>query len=175
MAMTKEDLIKLGVIEETAVKIIADHTKEIQDEHQKTSAEKLRADNAETNLQTANAKLEGYDPEWKATVATAETKAQKQVDALKFDYAIKNALQGAKAKNTVAVKALLNLDGLKQNGDEIVGLKEQIDKIKTDNDYLFEAEEKRKPFMGSTNGAGTETPTEKDEANAAFRAVFGRE
>lgn len=175
MAITKEDLIKLGVTEEIAMKIVADYTKDIQGEQQKIAAEKLRADNAETSLKTANTKLEGYDPEWKTSVDTAKAEAQKQVEALKFNYALENALTSAKARNATAVKALLNMDGLKQNGDEIVGLKEQLDKIKTDSDYLFEAEQPAKPFTAQATGAGAGAPTIKDEANAAFRAVFGKE
>lgn len=175
MTITKEELEKMGLTPENADKVMGSYTKAISDEQQKMATEKLRADNAVESLKTANAKLEGYDPDWKNTVETANQDAQKKIDDLKFSYAVEGALNTAKAKNTTAVKALLNIDGLKLNGDEVVGLKEQLDKIKTDNDYLFEAEPQKRPFMGSTNGSGSKETNSKDEANAAFRAVFGKE
>jgi hypothetical protein len=60
---------------------------------------------------------------------------------LKFDYALTGALSGAKAKNTKAVKALLNTNDLKLGEDgTLVGLSEQLAKVKSENGYLFEDE-----------------------------------
>ena len=175
MALDKESLEKLGVSAEAVTQILADHQSALQDEQQKTAQEKARADTAENTLSTANKKLEGYDPDWKSAVKNAETKAQQEIETMKFNYALEKALSDSKAKNAVAVKALLNMDGLKQNGNEIVGLKEQLEKLKNDSDYLFESEPDPKPFTASATGSGSQPTTTKDEANAAFRAVFGRE
>ncbi|MCX7714843.1 MAG: phage scaffolding protein [Clostridia bacterium] len=43
------------------------------------------------------------------------------------------------AKNAKAVKALLDMDDLKLNSSEIVGLSQQLEKIKAENDYLFKS------------------------------------
>jgi hypothetical protein len=95
---------------------------------------------------------------------------------LKFDHALDGALSGAKAKNPKAVKALLSSDALKYNEADgsIVGLNEQLEKIKSENDYLFaDAKEPPKIIAGGNNqsvvgdlqleamrkGAGLPTPT----------------
>lgn len=47
------------------------------------------------------------------------------------------ALLGAKAKNTKAVRALLDAESIKLDGDNVLGLTDQLAKIQTDNPYLF--------------------------------------
>ena len=73
-----------------------------------------------------------------------------------------------KAKSAKAVKAFLDMEGLKLNGEEIVGLKEQLEKIKAENGYLFEDETPPPQF---TKGSGY-NPTADGDMNAA-RAVMG--
>lgn len=91
----------------------------------------------EEQLGTANKKLEGYDPEWKAKAEQAAKDAEARVAAVQFDTALDTALTAAKAKNPKTVRALLNMDGLKLSDGQIVGLKEQLEAIQKDNDFLF--------------------------------------
>lgn len=84
--------------------------------------------------------------EWKSKAEKAEIDAQTKINEMKFEFALSRAVAESKAKNTKAVRALLDIDGMKQNGDEIVGLKEQLEKIKAENDYLFGGEETPPPF-----------------------------
>lgn len=172
--MKREFLTSLGLTDEAIInKIMAENGNDIEGVKLKYAD----YDTLKTQLSTANTKLEGYDPEWKKTVEAAQTTAQKQVDALKFDFVLDGALGTAKAKNVKAVKALLNMDGLKLNGEEIVGLKEQLDKIKTDNDYLFDSGEAKPAvkFVGTTPGATINSEDKKAQTNSAFRAAFGKE
>lgn len=63
---------------------------------------------------------------------------EEKINKMQFDYALDNALTKAKCRNNKAVKALLNLDELKYENGEIVGLEGQIQALKGDSDYLFE-------------------------------------
>jgi len=79
--------------------------------------------------------------DWKVKAETAQAEATSQIAALKFDHALDGALSGAKAKNVKAVRALLNTELLKLADDgSVSGLKEQLEKIKSENDYLFESD-----------------------------------
>lgn len=69
---------------------------------------------------------------------TASEKFEKQVADMKFDYALERALAGAKARNVKAVKALIDAEKLKLDGDQITGLSEQLEQIKKDSGYLFD-------------------------------------
>lgn len=99
----------------------------------------------EEQLRAANTKLEGYDPEWKTKAEQAAKDAEARVAAVQFDTALEAALSAAKAKNPKTVKALLNMDGLKLSDGQIIGLKEQLESIQKDNDFLFEGEQQQAP------------------------------
>lgn len=95
----------------------------------------------EEQLGAANTKLAGYDPEWKAKAEQAAKDAEARVAAVQFDTALDAALTAAKAKNPATVKALLKMDGLKLSDGQVIGLKEQLETIQKDNDFLFESDQ----------------------------------
>jgi hypothetical protein len=68
---------------------------------------------------------------------------QAKLDQQSFDFALKDALSGAKAKNPKAVEALLNKDSIKLDGDKLLGLDEQLKTIKESDSYLFDSEEQQ--------------------------------
>ncbi len=65
---------------------------------------------------------------------------QQKLEKQAFEFAIESALRDAKAKNIKAVKANLNVDGLKLSDDKVIGLDEQLTALKESDSYLFEAE-----------------------------------
>lgn len=85
--------------------------------------------------------------------STTAAEYEKKLQQIQYDTAINNALKDSKAKDINLIKALLDNDKLKINGEEVIGLKEQLEVIKKDRDYLFE---KEIPGTGSfkTGGKG---------------------
>ena len=148
--MKKEDLLKLGIDEKTVFQIFAIHGKDL--EKMKTSVSQITTerDALKTQLTEAGATIEGFKklkPEelqaaaddYKAKWEQAQTESAAQLASLKFDHALDSALTSAKAKNPKAVSALLSKDALKFNEADgsIIGLKEKLEAIQKDNDYLF--------------------------------------
>lgn len=174
--MKKEDLVKLGLDEETAKKVADASAEEL-----KGFIPKARFDEVNTekkNLEAAKATLEGQleslknstgDVEaMKKQIETlqAENKAKDEAHAaeikqLKIDTAIASALTEAKAKNVKAVKALLDLENAELLEDgTIKGLADQIKKLQSaeDSKFLFETE-KKQSFKGAKPGeTGKEEP-----------------
>lgn len=72
--------------------------------------------------------------------STTAAEYEKKLQQIQYDTAINNALKDSKAKDINLIKALLDNDKLKINGEEVIGLKEQLEAIKKDRDYLFEKE-----------------------------------
>lgn len=170
--MKTEFLKSLNLSQEVIDKIMAENGKDIAVEQKKAEkviqerdSYKLKAESLETQVNDANTEIQKFKDmdidgikkaadDWKKTAEKAKADADKQISQMKFDYALSAALTGAKAKNTKAVKALLDMDGLKFNDNDgkIVGLDEQLAQIKTDNDYLFESDEPAPEFVKGTNG-----------------------
>lgn len=65
---------------------------------------------------------------------------QSKLDQQAFDFALKDALSGAKAKNPKAVEALLNKEAIKLDGDKLLGLEEQLKNLKESDAYLFDVD-----------------------------------
>jgi hypothetical protein len=75
---------------------------------------------------------------------------EKKIQEQQFNFALKEALTGAKAKNPKAVEALLNKEAIKLDGDKLLGLEEQLKSLKESDPYLFDAED---------NGGQQQKPT----------------
>ena len=168
--MKTEFLKSLNLSQEVIDKIMAENGKDIAVEQKKAEkviqerdSYKLNAESLETQVNDANTEIQKFKDmdidgikkaadDWKETAEKAKADADKQISQMKFDYALSAALTGAKAKNAKAVKALLDMDGLKFNDGKIVGLDEQLAQIKADNDYLFESDEPAPEFVKGTNG-----------------------
>lgn len=172
--MKKEELTSLGLTEDQAAKVFELHGKELTKLQNSVTTLTADRDGLKTQLETANAKLTGYDPEWKTKAEAAQQDAQKQLDTLKFDYALNDALKSAKVRDTVSVKAHLKTDALKLDGESILGLKEQLETLKADKNFLFESDEKPPVFSKPTPGPQAGALADNEKANAALREAFGR-
>lgn len=71
-----------------------------------------------------------------------DTDYEKNLKQIKLDNAIETALKSANAKSPKALKALLDLEKVKLDGDTLLGFEDQLTSIKKEHDYLFEKEVK---------------------------------
>lgn len=79
-----------------------------------------------------------------------------KLNKLTFDTKFDKALSGYKPKNPKALKALLDMDKVKLDGDTFLGLEEQINSLKESDAYLFE-QENSNGGNGSGDGSGSGT------------------
>lgn len=156
--MKKEDLIKLGLDEATAQKVADASTEEL-----KGFIPKQRFDDVNTAKKQLEEDLKSRDTQLTdlKTKATGNEELTKKITELtdlnkktaddyqaklsqqSFDFALKDALTGAKAKNAKAVEALLNREAIKLDGEKLLGLEEQLTKLKESDAYLFDVEQQQ--------------------------------
>lgn len=163
--MNKEDLKKLGLTDEGVIdQIIVLHGKDIEGHKGKLTTAQAETEGLKSQLAEAGKTIDGFKgldiegvkksaDEWKAKAEQAAADSVTQMSALRFDHALDGALTGAKARNAKAVRALLQSDALKlQEDGSILGLSEQLTKIKSENDYLFESDtQTAKIVLGGNN------------------------
>mgnify|MGYP001057758102 CR=1 FL=1 len=113
--------------------------------------EKEKYDDVSKQLETANANLEGYDPDWQTKLADGE----KKLNDYKFEQSVESAINNAGAADLVSVKANLDMSKIAQGEDgKITGLDEQLAELKTNKPFLFKAadEPKKKLDLGGPTG-----------------------
>ena len=94
------------------------------------------------DLQDAAKKWDGVDVEkLKTDMAELQTKYDNDLAAAKLDSAVTLALMNAKARDPKLVKALLDMSVVKLDGDQLLGVTEQLSKITESHGYLFAGEE----------------------------------
>lgn len=152
--MKKEELMKLeGMTEELATKIAEQSAEELKGMIPKSRLNEVIAerDNAKKDhadvLKQLGAlqKETGSVEDLKAQIQKLQDDAKEsekthaaEMKALKINNAVETALINAKALNTKAVKALLNLEGAELDEDGTVkGLADQIKNLQTADDSKF--------------------------------------
>lgn len=69
---------------------------------------------------------------------------QQKLEKQAFDFALEKAISEAKARNPKAVKALLNTEVIKLDGEKLIGFDEQLKGLQESDAYLFGTEETKK-------------------------------
>lgn len=102
-------------------------------------------------------------------IKLAKEESDKEIKTLKLDHVLDAALGEAKVKNLKTVRALLKLDDIKlsEDGETLIGLNEQLEPIKADNDYLFEGGEITPKIVKSTKSKGVPGDAVLEAARAA--------
>lgn len=115
--------------------------------------------------------FDGVDLEALKQSATEwENKYNNDMTNLKRDSEIEKALILAKAKNTKAIKALIDLDAVKLSDNGLTGLKEQLEKLQETDAYMFQQEEEKKP-----TGTKFDNPPSSTDDDKALRVAMGLE
>lgn len=108
------------------------------------------------NLQDAVKKFDGVDVDGlRTSLETLQTKYDGDLAAAKLDSALGLALVTAKAKNPKLAKAALDLSAVKLDGDKLLGLDDQITKLKETDAYLFEIDAPGGAHVDSGAGHGS--------------------
>jgi DNA repair exonuclease SbcCD ATPase subunit len=153
MDWLKEILKKAGIPEDKLDSTIADISKELpkyfipKDKYNEAAEakKKLEADIQERDKQLEELKkAAGSNEELKKQIETLQAENKKageewqaKVAKMQLDFAIEKALTTAKAKNAKAVKALLDLEKVKLDGEQLLGLDDQLKELQKSDAYLF--------------------------------------
>lgn len=154
--MNREFLKGLGLDDEAVDKVMAEHGKTLNSVKEKADKVdglesqiedyKTQLADRDTQLQELGEKAKGNEEltaqieELKQQNESAKEEYEAKLQQQTFDHKLDTALASAKVKNTKAVKALLDMDMVKLDGDTLKGLDDQLGKLKESDEYLFETE-----------------------------------
>jgi len=177
--MNRDFLKELGLTDEQADKVVAKHGETIQSVNSKLA-------NAESQVESLNSQVKDRDTQiatlsnqagnsdkmkkqiedLQSTIKTNDKQAAQNLLKVKQDNAVQNYLKDAGARDVKAILPFIDPDTIKYDDgkSELIGLSEQVEKIKGDHDYLFQADpEPAKPGInitpkGNPNGAPAAKP-----------------
>ena len=173
--MTKEEIIALGVTEEQAAKVLELHEKEQSDARAKLSETEAKLTAAEKNASELSEKVKAFDgvdvAALKKVAEEWETKYNADITSAKVDNAIALALTKAGAKDVDLAKHLIDTSVIKIDGDKVMGLNEQLEKVKNEKAFLFGTESS--PAAKFDTGMEHGDISGGDLSDAQIREVMG--
>lgn len=94
---------------------------------------------------------------------------EKQLNDIAFKNALEKGLEAFNVKDKDLILAKLNLENLKVDGDNIIGLKEQIEPLQKSHEYLFDK------VINGTKSFNTGGGEDKDSPTTNFASELGKQ
>lgn len=152
--MNREALKALGLTDEQIGAVMASHGSVVNATKEQLTAMTTERDDLKGQLTDRDTQLEGLKEkaagndellsqieQLKESNATATTELQAKLDGQTFDFALEKSLTAAKVRNPKALKALLDTESIKLDGDKLLNLDSQLEALKASDAYLFETEQ----------------------------------
>lgn len=153
--MKREFLKGLGLADDVIDKVMEENGKDVEKTKSdlKAKGTELETKTKETEtlqgqLKTANKQIEDFKEmdiegikkasnDYKEKYEKAKEDAEKEIEGLKFNHAIENALNKAGAKNAKAARALLDVEVLRKSKNTDKDIETAIEGLKETDGYLF--------------------------------------
>ena len=127
-------------------------------------------DTLKTQLATAQETIKGFEgqdiegikksaKEWEEKYNTAIADHKKAMDDLAFDGVLKDAILAAKGRNDKAIRALLDVDKLKESKNQAEDIKTALEGLKKESGYLFGEEQVPPPYSAGAGGGNPQQGT----------------
>lgn len=176
-AEVEEGVVDSILKEAEEVKMIPKHRFDEVNNAKKQLEDDLKARDVQleeiSNKATGNDDLKQQIEELQTLNKKTAEEYEKQLEATKFGYALNTALKDNKVRNVTAVEALLDIDAIKLDNDKIIGLEEQITKLKETDSYLFESE--TATTTGSVGNFGLKGNSSSEVTKEDFKAMNYKE
>ena len=142
-AIMTENGRDITAAKEAAVKPYADY-QSIKEEN-----ERLKGQQSENLVEGKNAQ------QWKQAHDQLITDHQSELDGIKFQHVLSEAITAAKGRNVKAITSLLDVDALRGSQDQPKAITEALENLKKESGYLFDDGRTPPPYAP---GAGTGSP-----------------
>ena len=190
--MKKEFLNNLGITEQSVIdQIMAENGRDVEKVRTDLNTAKQQVSDLQSQLDTANGKITELESkvgdtanlseqitQLKADKSNLENELNTKVSEIKKTYAIENGVRDAKARNVKAVIAQLDMSKITYENDELGGLTEQLEALKTGEDTSFLFGENRQPPAGThvhTPPTGGATPPTSNTLAEAVSKALGKQ
>lgn len=179
--MKKEDLIALGIDEESAKSVMAMHGKTVTTLNSQISTLEAERDGLKEQVTTNQTELDALKESAKGneelTAQLADLQAKLDQSETKLatqqkDFAIQLALKEANALDESIVLGLLDKDTIKVTDNGLQGFEEQLKTLQESKAFLFQAQQEEPPAPTIFSGGNPKAP--KDGDNDPFKDAVNK-
>ena len=140
-------------------------------------------DSIKEQLQTAKDGLKAFDgvdvaqlqskiADLQGELNAKDTEWQGKLADMAFDHALEAAITGSNGRNAKAIRALLDVDALKDSKNQEADIKTALEAVKKDNGYLFDDGKTPPPYAGGTGTHNQQLDCEPSSLAGALRAKY---
>lgn len=176
--MQRKFLEDLGLEKSIVDKILNENGADIEKAKSRLETER---DNYKSQLETAQTALKKFEgvnvDELKGEIeklngdlATKENEYQTKIADMEFNSVLDGAISESGARNSKAVKALLDLENLKTSKNQADDIKKALEQVKSENGYMFGSGE---PFENPVGATETGNSSTGSNPLASMRAAMG--
>ena len=173
--MKKEELLALGIDEDTAKKVLDINGQDIEKVKSKLTVAEAARDEYKTQLETANTTIQSYKDmdiegikqsatDWEKKYNTATADLQKKLDEQAYDFAMKEYVNGYQFTSELvkqAVVAQLKAQEFKLSDGKFLGADDFMKQLQEANPSAFVIEDEKPQPKITIPGAGKPTPGQK--------------
>lgn len=168
-----------GITDEQLNWLMQENGADINREKSAATALQTQLNNVNAQLKTAQeglAKFDGVDvAALNAQVAKLQADLKAQADGFAFDNALDTAILGKKGRSVKAVRALLDVDGLKGSADRSADIAKALDEAAKANPWAFGEDAEQTSAGTYSTGAAHGDPMhgedDTDPVEAAFKTL----
>lgn len=175
--MTKEELQAIGLTDEQITEVFKLKGKAVNELKDKISVLETEKADLQNQINVANGEIESYKSmdfegikksaeEYKGKFEQLQQESENNLKALKFEHTVDMMLANSKAKNSKAVKALLDLENLSKSNNIDTDLATAIANLQESDSYLFSTDDgKTKEIKGATPAESGEGSSQGQKVN----------
>lgn len=126
---------------------INEELKVVKGEKKTLEDDKKKVENEYNNFKKGSISQADYEAKKKEI----EDNSKAEIEKVRLESKIDLAISNAKARNVKSVKANLDLNKIKLNGDKLLGFDDQIEALKTSDAYLFEIDKSKNKGLEDDN------------------------
>ncbi|MEG0979093.1 MAG: phage scaffolding protein [Oscillospiraceae bacterium] len=140
--MDRKFLKDLGLDKELVDKILDEAGKDVESHKEEVSDLKTQLKTAQDTLKSFDGvdvgELKGKITELTNSLATKDTEYQQKMADIEFNKTVDLSIAAFGARNAKTVKALLDVDTLKDSKNQESDIRTALEAVKKENDYLFQ-------------------------------------
>lgn len=150
--MNREFLKGLGLEDDAIEKIMAEHGRTLNDTKNQLDTVTTERDDLKSQLSERDEQLEELKKvdadglqakidELQEANETTKNEYEEKLQQQAFEHKLHNTLKESGVRNAKAVKALLDIESIKLDGEDLLGLDDQLKALQESDGYLFESDD----------------------------------